>query len=87
MAHPEITNRTSPVRPYFALACIALASLSASCEAQPPVPASACRAVRFEDTPFTVCDANPARHSILLTNRDASGVPMRDFTAIPARLG
>jgi len=87
MAHPEITNRTSPVRPYFALACIALASLSASCEAQPPAPASACRTVRFEDTPFTVCDADPARHSILLTSRDASGVPMRDFTALPARLG
>ncbi len=75
------------MRPYFALACIVLASSSASCAAQPPGPAPACRTVRFEDTPFTLCDADPARHSILLTDRGASGVPMRDFTALPTRLG
>jgi uncharacterized protein YigE (DUF2233 family) len=76
-----------PVRPYFPLACIALSVWSAGCEARPPGASDACRTVRFEDTPFTLCDADPARHSIRLTSRDSSGVPMRDFTALPARLG
>ena len=75
------------MRPYFPLACIALAAWSAGCAAKPPGPAPACRTVRFEDTAFTLCDADPARHEIRLADRDSAGVPMRDFSALPARFG
>jgi uncharacterized protein YigE (DUF2233 family) len=48
---------------------------------------SPCRPVSFEGTPFTLCDADPARHDIALLGRGADGVPMRDFAGVPARLG
>ncbi|GAA0336061.1 phosphodiester glycosidase family protein [Sphingomonas oligophenolica] len=50
-------------------------------------PASACRAETFEGTPFTLCTADRARHDIILVDRGTSGAPLRDFTALPDRLG
>ena len=67
------------------LACIAI-TLS-SIGAATPKPAPACRAATFEGTPFTLCTADRARHDIILVDRGATGVPLRDFTTLPGRLG
>ena len=71
------------------LACIAIALSSAAGSAGRPAPkpAPACRAEMFEGTPFTICTANRARHDIILVDRGSAGVPLRDFTALPDRLG
>ena len=72
------------------LACIAIALASAAgAGAGRPAskPVSACRAETFEGTPFTLCTADRARHDIILVDRGATGVPLRDFTALPGRLG
>lgn len=72
------------------LACIAIALASAAGAgtgrpASKPVPA--CRAETFEGTPFTLCTADRARHDIILVDRGTTGVPLRDFSALPDRLG
>lgn len=66
---------------------LAITALAAASSGAAPARPSACRPVRFEGTPFTLCTADRTRHSITLMNRDTGGTPMRDFTAIAAGLG
>ncbi len=47
----------------------------------------ACESIRFEGSPFTICHAERGRHRIRLVDRNADGVPMRDFPALESRLG
>ena len=48
---------------------------------------SACEAVEFEDTPFTVCTADPGRHEIRLVPDGADGEPVREFERLGPALG
>ena len=47
----------------------------------------ACEVVRFEGSRFTACRADPRRHVLLLVDRGANGLPMRDFSGLATRLG
>ena len=48
---------------------------------------AACQDVAFEGSRFTICQARPETHDIVLANRGANGLPMREFTGLRARLG
>jgi uncharacterized protein YigE (DUF2233 family) len=48
---------------------------------------AACTPVTFEETRFTVCEAKPGVHDLVLVDRAADGNPMRDFAGLEARLG
>lgn len=48
---------------------------------------SACEAVEFEDTHFTVCTADPGRHEIRLVVDGADGLPVREFDRLAVALG
>jgi uncharacterized protein YigE (DUF2233 family) len=48
---------------------------------------AACSKVDFEGSAFTVCQAHPDRHDLLLADRGADGKAMRDFEGLGAHLG
>ncbi|MEI9850723.1 MAG: phosphodiester glycosidase family protein [Sphingomonas sp.] len=48
---------------------------------------AACRKLRFEDSAFTVCRAQPGKHELLLADRGPGGKPMREFEGLRGRLG
>lgn len=48
--------------------------------------ASACEAIRFEDTQFTACRYDPRRHELTLMLGDARG-PFRNFAELEKHLG
>jgi uncharacterized protein YigE (DUF2233 family) len=47
---------------------------------------AACSAVTFEGTPFTVCQARPGVHELLLADNGPDGKPMREFDGLAAKL-
>jgi uncharacterized protein YigE (DUF2233 family) len=47
---------------------------------------AACSAVIFEGSRFTVCQARPGVHDLLVADKGKNGQPMRDFEGLPARL-
>lgn len=51
-----------------------------------PAQAAACRDVSFEETPFTVCEADPAVDTIRLFLNDAEGRPLGTFDNVEALL-
>ncbi len=60
--------------------------------AQAPAPepdelGSACEAVEFEGTRFTVCTADPGRHEIRLVVNGRDGLPVREFDRLTDALG
>lgn len=78
-----------------AIAILALLLALAACASKPePAPApepdelgSACEAVEFEGTRFTVCTADPGRHEVRLVLDGADGLPVREFDRLVAALG
>lgn len=48
---------------------------------------SACRAERFEGSPFTICRYNPQTHSIALRLKHPDGGPLRSFARLADALG
>ena len=48
---------------------------------------SACEAVEFEGTAFTVCTADPGRHEIRLVLDGVDGEPVREFERLDPTLG
>ena len=74
-------------RRHMILAGLLLATAGCGPAADPDAVQAACSRVTFEETPFTVCRADPARHDLMLVDRAADGAPMRDFTGLEARLG
>jgi uncharacterized protein YigE (DUF2233 family) len=68
-----------------ALVALALCACSAGSEAQAPArsaAASACEAVMFEQTPFTHCVADPARHRISMALDAPDGDPARSLEVL-----
>ena len=51
-----------------------------------PVEAASCRDILFEETSFTVCQADPAKETIRLFLNDAEGKPLGTFDNVEARL-
>ncbi|MEY2927223.1 MAG: hypothetical protein RL367_1700 [Pseudomonadota bacterium] len=47
----------------------------------------ACRVIRFETEPFTVCRVDPARHDLRLILSGDDGKPLRSFAALTRQLG
>lgn len=52
-----------------------------------PLPKSACAEKRFEETDFTVCSFNSARHELELIVSGGDGAPLRSFKALESHLG
>jgi uncharacterized protein YigE (DUF2233 family) len=48
---------------------------------------AACSDVTFETARFTVCQAKPDKHDLVLVDRGADGKPMRNFDSLDDRLG
>ncbi|MBO9712803.1 phosphodiester glycosidase family protein [Sphingomonas sp.] len=48
---------------------------------------AACSDIIFEGDRFTVCQARPEVHALLLVDKGADGKPMRGFDRLPERLG
>lgn len=48
---------------------------------------AACSEVTFETSRFTVCQARPDKHDLILVDRGAAGRPMRNFDSLDDRLG
>ncbi|NNE87854.1 MAG: hypothetical protein HKN27_07235 [Silicimonas sp.] len=48
---------------------------------------AACKTISFEDTPFTVCKADPTRDDIRLFLNDDEGAPLGTFDNVEAALG
>lgn len=48
---------------------------------------AACSEVTFETSRFTVCQARPDKHDLILVDRGADGKPMRNFDHLGDRLG
>ena len=73
------------------MALLVLASCRGKPAAEPkPEPdllGSACEAVMFEGSRFTVCTADPGRHGIRLVLDGADGAPVREFDRLSAVLG
>jgi uncharacterized protein YigE (DUF2233 family) len=49
--------------------------------------AAACEKIVFEESDFTVCRAEPGKHSLLLVARGVDGKPMRNFDTLNTRMG
>lgn len=45
-----------------------------------------CRAITFDDAPFTVCEANPASDDIRLFLNDEDGIPLGTFSSVETSL-
>ena len=63
-----------------------LALVLAGCGSQTEPVTSACEPVMFEDTPFTHCVADPARHRIFMALDAPSGEPARSLEALAEML-
>lgn len=48
---------------------------------------AACSDITFEASRFTVCQAKPDKHDLILVDRAADGKPMRNFDGLSDRLG
>ena len=62
-------------------------AISLSLLMTPPAAAAGCRDVVFEDTPFTVCEADPAQETIRLFLNGADGRPLGTFDNVEGLLG
>jgi uncharacterized protein YigE (DUF2233 family) len=51
-----------------------------------PAVAAGCRDIVFEDTPFTICEADPASETVRLFLNDAAGRPLGTFDNVEALL-
>ncbi len=61
-------------------------AISLSLFAALPAWAAGCRDIVFEDTPFTVCEADPAAETIRLFLNDAEGRPLGTFDNVEGQL-
>ena len=77
--------------PFLLLAVLVVVACRGRTEPEPaPEPdefGSACEAVEFEGSRFTVCTADPGRHEIRLAVDGADGLPVREFDRLGAALG
>ena len=53
----------------------------------PPAAALDCRAVSFEDVPYTICEVAPRKEPLRLFLDDAAGDPLGSFGAVEAEAG
>lgn len=48
---------------------------------------AACSVAEFEGSEFTLCQARPGKHDLMLVNKGETGAPMRNFDTLDRRLG
>lgn len=83
-----MTRSAGPPRRLVLLFFLLISSASSSGEDQinPPEPTLHCEAIRFEDTPYTICSFDAERHTIKLFHSDPEGLVYRHFDALKASL-
>jgi uncharacterized protein YigE (DUF2233 family) len=72
---------------WLVLAALALASTGCGPARQRGGIDAACTKIQFEGSNFTICQAHPERHDLVLADKAADGRPMRDFEGLAARIG
>jgi uncharacterized protein YigE (DUF2233 family) len=83
-----ISATSGPLRTALAALALLLAGVASGDAQSAPGPASgpACRAIVFDDAPFTVCEMDPRDADIRLFLRDEAGTPFATFGRLDGAL-